>query len=135
MFLHDVNTWVKGKFLHINKVSLTQIYTLYSHWSNILKIHYQECRLISSCLVAKSCLTLCDPLDCSPWWPFCLWDFSGKNTGVDCHFLLQGIFQTPRWNLCLLHWQTNSLSLSHLGNHNTWPYFVTIFWIPRSYFL
>ena len=25
----------------------------------------------------------------------CLWDFSGKNTGVDCHFLLQGIFPGP----------------------------------------
>ena len=23
------------------------------------------------------------------------WDFSAKNTGVGCHFLLQGIFQTP----------------------------------------
>ena len=22
----------------------------------------------------------------------CPWDFSGKNTGVGCHFLLQGIF-------------------------------------------
>ena len=24
--------------------------------------------------------------------PLCVWDFPGKNTGVDCHFLLQGIF-------------------------------------------
>ena len=24
----------------------------------------------------------------------CPWDFPGKNTGVDCHFLLQGIFLT-----------------------------------------
>ena len=32
----------------------------------------------------------------------------GKNTGVDCHFLLQGIFLTQGLNLhllCLLHWQ------------------------------
>ena len=40
---------------------------------------------------------LCDPMDCSP-------DFSvhgifpGKNTGVGCHFLLQGIFPTRRSN-------------------------------------
>ena len=33
----------------------------------------------------------------------CPWDFPGKNTGVGCHFLLQGIFQTHRSNLCLLH--------------------------------
>ena len=35
-------------------------------------------------------------------------DFPGKNTGVGCHFLLQGIFLTKEQNLCLLqflHWQ------------------------------
>ena len=50
------------------------------------------------------------------------WDFSGKNTGVGCHFLLQGIFLTQGWNLsllCLLHWQTDS-SLSHPGSPRTW---------------
>ena len=34
------------------------------------------------------------------------WDVSGKNTGVGCHFLLQGIFPTQESNcrlLCLLH--------------------------------
>ena len=32
----------------------------------------------------------------------CLWDFPGKNTGVGCHFLLQGIFLTQGFNLGLL---------------------------------
>jgi len=27
-------------------------------------------------------------------WLLCPWDFPGKNTGVDCYFLLQGIFLT-----------------------------------------
>ena len=31
-----------------------------------------------------------------------LWDFAGKNTGVDCHFLLQGIFPTQGLNPYLL---------------------------------
>ena len=31
----------------------------------------------------------------------CLWDFPGKNTGVGCHFLLQGIFPTQGWSPCL----------------------------------
>ena len=30
------------------------------------------------------------------------WDFPGKNTGVGCHFLLQGIFTTQGSNLHLL---------------------------------
>ena len=29
----------------------------------------------------------------------------GKNIGVCCHFLLQGIFLTQGSNSCLLHWQ------------------------------
>ena len=35
----------------------------------------------------------------------CPWDFPGKNTGVGCHFLLKGIFQTQGSSLSLLHWQ------------------------------
>ena len=31
------------------------------------------------------------------------WDFLGKNTGVGCHFLHQGIFLTLGLNPCLLH--------------------------------
>ena len=44
------------------------------------------------------------------------WDFPGKSTGVGCYFLLQGIFLTQRWNLCLLHWQADSLPPRHLGS-------------------
>ena len=32
----------------------------------------------------------------------CAWDFPGKNTGVGCHFLLQGISPTHGLNLHLL---------------------------------
>ena len=35
---------------------------------------------------------------------------------MGCHFLLQGIFLTQRSNLGLLHWQTDSLPLSHQGS-------------------
>ena len=38
---------------------------------------------------------------------------SSKNSGVGCHFLLQGIFPTQGSNLNLLNWQADSLSLSH----------------------
>ena len=37
----------------------------------------------------QSCPTLCDPMDCSPSRLLYPWDSPGKNTGVDCHFLLQ----------------------------------------------
>ena len=66
------------------------------------------------------------------------WDFPSKNIRVGCHFLLQGIFLMLELNLrlqchfllqgiflmlglnlrlqCLLHWQADSLPLSHLGS-------------------
>ena len=31
----------------------------------------------------------------------CPWDFSGKSTGVGCHFLLQDAF---KWKVFLVHW-------------------------------
>ena len=44
---------------------------------------------VHMCSAAKSCLTLWDPMDCSP--PGSRpWDFPGKNTGVGSHSLLQG---------------------------------------------
>ena len=49
----------------------------------------------------------------------CPWNFPGKNTRVGCHSLLQGIFLTQGSNLHLLrllHWQADSLPLSHLGS-------------------
>ena len=38
---------------------------------------------------------------------------------MGCHFLLQGIFLTQESNLCLLHWQADSLPLSHQGSPKT----------------
>ena len=49
----------------------------------------------------------------------CPWDFPDKNTGVGCHFLHQGNFPIQGSNPCLqylLHWQTDSLPMCHLGN-------------------
>ena len=48
--------------------------------------------------VAQLCPTLGGPMD----WLLCPWDSPGKNTGVGCHFLLQGIFPTQGSNPHLL---------------------------------
>ena len=48
----------------------------------------------------------------------CPWDFPGKNTGVGCYSLLQGIFLTQGSNPCPLHLllqQADSLPLSHIA--------------------
>ena len=57
------------------------------------------------------------PRGLQPTRLLCLWDSSGKNIGVGCHVLLQGIFLTQGLNRCLLHLlhgQADSLPLSHL---------------------
>ena len=57
------------------------------------------------------------PSGLQPTKLLCPWDFPSKNTGLGCHFLLQGIFPTQGSNpclLCLLHWQMDSLTLLHL---------------------
>ena len=51
----------------------------------------------------------------SATWPYGL---QARNTGVSCHFLLQGIFQTQGSNrhlLCLLHCRQFLYQWSHLG--------------------
>ena len=45
-----------------------------------------------------SCLTLCNPMDCSLPGSSVHGDSSDKHTGVGCHAVLQGIFPTQRSN-------------------------------------
>ena len=46
------------------------------------------------CLVTQSSLTFCNPMDCSLQGSSVHGDSPGKNIGVGCHALLQGIFPT-----------------------------------------
>ena len=61
------------------------------------------------CFVTRSCLTLCDPTDCSLPGLLCPWDSPGKNPGVGCVSFSRGASQpsrqtliscTGRWILC-----------------------------------
>ena len=66
-------------------------------------------------------------------WPsrlLCPWDSPGKNTGVGCYVLLQGIFPTKGWNPRLSHlplWKAGSFPLSHPGSSVTLSTF-TVFY-------
>ena len=75
------------------------------HWPlGSLPLSRQEATLLlrGACLVAQLFLTLCDPVDCSPPDSSVHGIFPGRNTGVGCHSLLQGIFPTQGSNTCLL---------------------------------
>ena len=94
-------------------------------WAAVYGVAQSRTRLkrlsSSSSSSSQSRPILCNPMDCSP--P----DFSehgifpSKDTGVGCHFLLQGIFQIQGSNPhlpCLLHWQMDSLPLRHLESRD-----------------
>ena len=69
-------------------------------------------------MCAKSfqlCLTLCDPMDCSPPGSSVHGILQARILKWACHALLQGIFPTQKSNLHflrLLHWQAGSLPLA-----------------------
>ena len=99
-------------------------------------------RMSYVCMYAKSfqlCLTLCNPMDCSPPGSSVHGDSPGKNIGVGCHALLQGIFPIQGSNphlLCLLLWQAGSLPLAPLGKSRmsyTWTHIARRLFISPSF--
>ena len=73
-------------------------------------------KVIFVCLVAHSCPALCNPIDCSLPGSSAHGISLGKNTGVDCHTLLQGIFLTWESNWGLLHCRQILYQLSYQGS-------------------
>ena len=63
--------------------------------------------------VTQLCPTLWDPMECSLPGSSIHRIFPGKNTGVGCHFLLQGIFPIQGSNQGLLHLRQTLYCLSH----------------------
>ena len=87
-----------------------------------------------SCVRAKppqSCLTLCDPMDCSPPGSSVHGDSPGKNPGVGCHALLQGVFPTQGWNPGLPHRRQILYRLSYKGS----PPLLLLFMMFSCFFL
>ena len=62
------------------------------------------------------CLTLRNPMDCSPPGSSVHGDAPGKNTGVGCHFLLQGIIRLREWTWSSAL-QVDSLLYEPQGKH------------------
>ena len=67
-------------------------------------------------LVTRSYMTLCDTMDGSPPGSSVHGESPGKNTGVGCHALFQGIFPTQGLNPGLPHGRRIIYCLSHQGN-------------------
>ena len=87
-----------------------------------LHLHFTCANLCSRCFThvlcwfTQLCLTLCDPTDSSPPGSSVHRDSPGKNTGMGCHALLQGIFPTQGLNPGLPHCRQIAYHLSHQGS-------------------
>ena len=76
------------------------------------------CVCVCVCSVASVVSDSLQPMDSSLPGSSAHGDSPGKNTGVDYHALLQGIFLTQGLNprlLCVQHWQAGSLPLAPPG--------------------
>jgi len=74
---------------------------------------WQEYSRVVKVKVIQLCLTLCNPMDCSPPGSSVHGDSPDKNTGLGSHSLLQEIFPTQESNLSLLHYKQILYHLSH----------------------
>ena len=94
--LHNLKGEQRG---HMNLVfhycccTYTQVLELYTYAYDQPLVKY-ACVLAKSPVVSNSLR----PIDCSPTRLCCPWDSPGKNTGVGCHFFLQGIVPTQGSN-------------------------------------
>ena len=65
------------------------------------------------CLVGSVVSDSLQPHGLQPARLLCPWDSPGRNPGVGCRVLLQGIFLTQGLNLGLLYWRRVHYHLSH----------------------
>ena len=94
-------------------------------------MHYWgDTQLSTSIAVVQSLspVQLCNPLEYSLPGSAVHGIFPGKNIGVGCHFLLEGIFLMQGSNQRPVHWQADSLLLSHQGNSRQ-RHWHDIFWM------
>ena len=81
------------------------------------------------CVLSHSVVQLCNPMDCSLPGSSVHGDSPGKNTGVGCHALLQGISPTQGSNPDLPHWRWILYCLSHQGSSVKYKILLSRCWI------
>ena len=123
-FIHvlTLNIWTQSE--NFKNILAIKVPTLDFIECHNLRIRYSYVRVAFLCVrCVYACVLSHVWLFATPWTTptrfFCPWSFPGRNTGVSCHALLQGIFPTQESNrllLCLMYWQSDYLPLRHLGS-------------------
>ena len=120
---------VDGKMCITLETNPANSFILSSRFEDLFPIHIQfYCTICNNPVLflferkkveSESGSVVSDSLQPYRLWPtrlLCPWDSPGKNTGVGCHSLLQGIFPTQGPNLGLLHCRWTLYYLSYQGS-------------------
>ena len=97
-----------GPHGHLRSLLGSSLHLQNQYWS-------VSCSLVL-CLVIQSCLTLCNPMDCSPSISSVHENSPSKYSGVSSLSPLQGIFPTQESNWGLLHCRQILYQLSSQGS-------------------
>ena len=101
------------------KTSLQKTILIICLRSTVIKVYMKQtvkCLFYCLCVLSLVYNSLRPPWTV-PARLLCPCNFPGKNTGVNCHYLLQGIFSTRRLKLCLLHCLHRQVDFYHCA---TW---------------
>ena len=85
-------SYISGRFFTVSATREAQGHMYYSNKFGF--INYFDNYVTLCAVLSRSVVSLCDHIDCSPPGSPAHEDSPGKNTGVGCHALLQGIFPT-----------------------------------------
>ena len=123
-FIIDYLISVKANFLIGIDYIVKTVHANICKW--LIKSREQHPVLTSSANDLPTCICVCAVIsvESDPFWPrgleparfLCPWDFPGKNSGVGCCALLQGIFLTQDSNSHLLPCRRILYPLGHLGS-------------------
>ena len=108
--LHERSQCIYFKFLCFSSFLSS---FLFFPFSTLTNFYFVLGYVLCSYLVTQSCLTLYNSMDCSLPGSSIHGDSPGKNTGVGCHALLQGIFPTQGLNPGILHCRQILYHLNH----------------------
>jgi len=122
--------WKKKKHCWENLSSWTFLVTknITHQWLKLNITVWSQTQTNRSTQVLNKCTCACSVASVvfDSLWPYVAcqsprpWNSPGRNTGVGCHALLQGILPTQEsslWLLRLLHCRQILYPLSHLGSH------------------
>ena len=99
---YNPRTWTTPPELHdsIKNLSIYLSIYIYVHGCSLYIFitfnFFSPLCMLKKKMHTQLCPTL-QPCELEPARLLCPWDFPGKNTGVGCHFLLQGIFPPRDW--------------------------------------